>query len=292
LSKYYLKPEYKEILLAKIPKSKEKHSVFLTKKPVKNIQEFFTSTSFIKDEWPYSTSELDHLLNEKILFFSEEEGNYLLTYKGLIILEYNLEFSYELDSYLNDLNSFLFDKNLKKKYEPLKLKNKVILLTVIGLYAFSPDFSLYVDGSNKSEFAESVDFSVELLKKYNQKNVCDLDKIWNSNIVGEDPILSILRRLDDIPKQTGNIFKVAARDKTHGIYVDILNKDGSIAENKALFLLRKIFDNKILDMDQKQELIDSLNNIQKNYISLIQSNGTIDRINVKIQLRDMIIEEF
>jgi len=292
LNQYYLKPEYKEILFAKIPVSKERNSVILTKKPAKNIQEFFTLTSFRKDEWPYSTLELEHLLNQKILFFIEEEGNYLLTFKGLIILEYNLEFSNELDSYLNDLNSLLFDKNLKKKYESLKLKNKVILLTLIGLCAFSPNFSLYIDESNKSEFAESADFSVELLKKYNQKNVSDLDKIWNSNIVGEGSILSSIRRLDDIPKQTGNIFKVASRDKTHGIFVDILNSDGSIDKNKALFLLRKIFDNKILDMNQKQELIESLNNIQNNYISLIHSNGTIDRINVKIQLRDMIFEEF
>ena len=285
-----MKPEYKDILFAKIPDPKERHSVILTKKPAKNIQEFFTLTSFKKDEWPYSTLELEHLLNQKILFFIEEEGNYLLTYKGLTILEYNLKFSNELDSYLNDINSLLFDKNLKKKYEPLKLKNKVILLTAIGLCAFSPNFSLYVDESNKSEFTESADFSVELLKKYNPKNVSELTKIWDSNVVGEDSILSSIRRLDDLPKQTGNIFKVAARDKKHGIYVDILNSDGSIDEYKALFLLRKIFDNKILDLNQKQELIDSLNNIQKYYISLIHSDGTTDRFDLKIRLRDLIFE--
>lgn len=291
MRQYYLKPEYKEFFFARITKSKGRHSVDLIKKPVKNLQEFFSSTSFKRDEWLYSTLELDYLLNKKIIYLIEEEGNYLLTYKGLTILEYNLEFSNEFDSFLNDLNSLFFEKNLKTKYEPLKLKDKVVLLTVIGLYAFSPDYSLYVDEANKSEFADSADFAANLLKNYNQKNVGDLNKIWNSKIVGEDSILSILRRLDDIPKKTGNIFKTASGNK-HGIYVDILKKDNSINEDRALFLLRKIFENKIFDMDQKQELIDTLNNIEKGYFSLIRSNNRINRIKIKIQLRDMIFEQF
>jgi len=291
LRQYYLKPEHKEFLFAKVSESKRRHSVDLIKKPVKNLQDFFSSTSFKRDEWLYSKLELDYLVNKKILHLIEEEGNYLLTYKGLTILEYNLEFSDEFDSYLNDLNSLLFDKNLKTKYEPLKPKDKVILLTVIGLYAFSPDFSLYVDELNKSDFAESADFAVELIKKHHPKDVSELNKIWDSKIVGEDSILSILRRLYEIPKKTGNIFKVASGNK-HGIYVDILKKDNSINEDRALFLLRKIFDNKIFDMDQKQELIDTLNNIEKGYFSLIRSNSTIKRIKIKIQLRDIIFEEF
>ena len=291
MRQYYLKPEHKEFLFAKVSESKRRHSVDLIKKPVKNLQEFFSSTSFKRDEWLYSKSELDYLVNKKILHLIEEEGNYLLTYKGLTILEYNLEFSDEFDSYLNDLNSLLFDKNLKTKYEPLKPKDEVILLTVIGLYAFSPDFSLYVDELNKSDFAESADFAIELLKKHHPKNISELNKIWDSKIVGEDSILSILRRLYEIPTKTGNIFKVASGNK-HGIYVDILKKDNSINEDRALFLLRKIFDNKIFDMDQKQELIDTLNNIEKGYFSLIRSNNRINRIKIKIQLRDMIFEQF
>jgi hypothetical protein len=290
LPQYYLKPEYKEFLITKISKSKGKYSVDLIKKPVKNLQEFFSSTSFKRDEWSYSLSELDHLVNKGILDLIEEEGYYLLTYKGLVILEYNLEFSDQFDSYLNDLNSLLFEKNLKTKYESLRPKDKVILFTVLGLYAFSPDLSLYVDESNKSEFAHSADFAVELLKKHYPKDVSDLDKIWDSKVVGEDSILSNLRRLDEIPKKTGNIFKVAS-GKTHGIYVDILKEDGSINKDRALFLLRKIFDNKIFDMDQKQKLIDTLNNIDKGYFSLIRSNNKVNRIKIKIQLRDIIFEE-
>ncbi len=290
MPQYYLKPEYKEFLITKISKSKGKYSVDLIKKPVKNLQEFFSSTSFKRDEWSYSLSELDHLVNKGILDLIEEEGYYLLTYKGLVILEYNLEFSDQFDSYLNDLNSLLFEKNLKTKYESLRPKDKVILFTVLGLYAFSPDLSLYVDESNKSEFAHSADFAVELLKKHYPKDVSDLDKIWDSKVVGEDSILSNLRRLDEIPKKTGNIFKVAS-GKTHGIYVDILKEDGSINKDRALFLLRKIFDNKIFDMDQKQKLIDTLNNIDKGYFSLIRSNNKVNRIKIKIQLRDIIFEE-
>ncbi|MFZ3059555.1 MAG: hypothetical protein WA102_07415 [Candidatus Methanoperedens sp.] len=287
---YYLKPEYKEFLFKKIPESKRIHSVDLIKRPVKNLQEFFTSTSFKRDEWPYLSSELDHLVNIRIIDLIEEEGYYILTYKGLAILEYNLEFSDQFDSYLNDLNSLLFEKNLKTKYESLRPKDKVILFTVLGLYSFSPDLSLYVDESNKSEFAQSADFAVELLKKHHPEDVIDFDKIWDSKVVGEDSILSTLRRLDEIPKKTGNIFKVASGNK-HGIYVDILKEDGSINEDRALFLLRKIFDNKIFDMVQKEKLIDTLNHIEKGHFSLIRSNNKINRIKIKIQLRDIIFEK-
>lgn len=287
---YYLKPEYKEFLFKKIPESKRIYSVDLIKRPVKNLQEFFTSTSFKRDEWPYSLPELDHLVNRRIIDLIEEEGYYILTYKGLAILEYNFEFSDQFDSYLNDLNSLLFEKNLKTKYESLRPKDKVILFTVLGLYAFSPDLSLYVDESNKSEFAQSADFAIELLKKHHPEDVIDLDKIWDSKVVGEDSILSTLRRLDEIPKKTGNIFKVASGNK-HGIYVDILKEDSSINEDRALFLLRKIFDNKIFDMGQKEKLIDTLNHIEKGHFSLTRSNNKVNRIKIKIQLRDIILEE-
>lgn len=290
MREYYLKPEYKEFLITKLSESKGKQSVNLIKKNKKNIQEFFSSTNFKKDEWPYSQSDLDHLVNKKILYLVEKDGLYLLTYKGLATLEYNFEFSNEFDRYLDDLNSHLFENNLKIKYEPLKSKDKVILFTVLGLFAFSPDYSLIVDDINKTEFAKAADFAVELLKQHHTKDVNELDKIWESTIIGEDAILKNLRRLDEIPKKTGNVFKTAS-GKTHGVYVDILNEDDSINEDKVLFLLRKIFDNKIFDIRQKQQLIDTLNNIEKSSFTLIRSNSTINKIKIKIELRDIIIEK-
>lgn len=270
--------------------SKNKQSVDLTKWNIKKIQEFFFSIAFKRDEWPFSQSELDYLVGKKILYLIEEEGEYLLTHKGLTILEYDLEFSSEFDCYLNDLNSLYFEKNLQKKYEPLKPKDKVVLLTVLGLYAFSPDYSLCVDESNKSEFAKSANFAIEILKKQNPKDINELSQIWNSKIVGEDSILSNLRRLDEIPKKTGNIFKTPS-GKKHGIYVDIIDKDGSINEHRALFLLRKVLDKKFLDINQKEKLIDTLNNIEMGHFSLIQSNCKMDRIKTKIELRDIILDK-
>lgn len=257
---------------------------------VKKIQEFFTSVNFKKNEWPYSQSELDYLVGKKILYFIEKDGFYLLTYKGLAILEYNFKFTYELDNYLNDLNSLLFEKNQKTKDEPLKSRDRVTLLTVLGLYAFSPDYSLVVNESNKNEFAIAADFAIEILKQHHPKYVNELDKYWDSNVIGEDTILSNLRRLDQIPKKTGNIFKTASRNK-HGIYVDILDEDGLINENRALFLLKKVFDKKIFDIDNKQQLIETLNKIEKGSFTLIQSKNTINKIKLKRQLRDIIIEK-
>lgn len=285
-----LKPEYKEFLSTKLPESKKKFSIDLTKYYAKNIQEFFLKTNFQKDEWPYSQSELDYLVNKKVLYFVEEEGCYLLTYKGLTILEYNLELYEELDCYLNDLNFLYFEKNMKKKDEPLKPQDKPILFTVLGLYAFSSDYSLYIDESNKSEFAKSVDFAIELLKIHNLKEIDKLNKIWDSEVIGEDPILSIRRRLTEIPPRTNNIFKTTSGN-SHGIFIDIMNIDGSIDENKVLFLLKKVFNNKIFDKNEKEELIDTLNKIERGRFSLIQSSSNVNRIKIKRELRDIILEK-
>ncbi|MBN2487898.1 MAG: hypothetical protein JXA98_02600 [Methanosarcinaceae archaeon] len=287
---YYLKPEHADFLKTKLSISNRRESANIIKMSVKKIQEFFTSVNFKKNEWPYSQSELDYLVGKKILYFIEKDGFYLLTYKGLAILEYNFKFTYELDNYLNDLNSLLFEKNQKTKDEPLKSRDRVTLLTVLGLYAFSPDYSLVVNESNKNEFAIAADFAIEILKQHHPKYVNELDKYWDSNVIGEDTILSNLRRLDQIPKKTGNIFKTASRNK-HGIYVDILDEDGLINENRALFLLKKVFDKKIFDIDNKQQLIETLNKIEKGSFTLIQSKNTINKIKLKRQLRDIIIEK-
>lgn len=288
---YFLKPTLKKFLLGKIPTSNKKYSVDLTKWSGKKIQEFFFSTNFKKEAVPFSQSELDYLVSKKILYLIEEEGNYLLTYKGLTVLEYNMGYRAEFDDYLNDLNSSFFEKNLKSKYEPLIPKHKIILLTVIGLNAFSPDSSLWVDESNKYEFIRSADFAIEMLKIQNPNEVNELTEIWNSRVIGEDPILHTLRNtLAEIPKKTGNIFKTTS-GKKHGIYVEIMNEDGSVNEHKVLFLLNKIFDKKPLDMNQKENLIETLSNIETGYFSLIQSNGKLDRIKTKMEIRDIILEK-
>lgn len=291
MGQFYLKPEYKKFLFTKISKIEGRYSVDFIIKPAKNLQEVLSSTNFKRDEWPYTHSELDNLVNEKIIYLNEMEGFYILTYKGLAILEYNLKFSNELDNFLNDLNLLLFDKNFKMIYKSLKSKDKAILLTVLGLHAFSPDLSIYVDKSNKSDFVKSVDYAIELLKKHQPENANELDTMWDSKVVGDDPILQFLRsKLDEIPKKTDNIFKVASKNK-HGIYVDIIKEDGSINEERTLFLLRRIFDNKIFNMDQKQEMINTLNNIEKGFFTLIRSTSTKNRVKIKIQLRDIVFEK-
>jgi hypothetical protein len=290
LTKKYIESRYKEFLVTKVSAPNKRHSISLIKKSVKNVQDFFHSTSFKKKEWPYTQSELDILVAKKLLYFFEQEGCYFITYKGLVALEYDLEESYSIDCYLNDVNPIFFDNNMKMKDEPLKVKDKVILLTTIGLCAFSSTCSFSVDETNKHDFSEAANLAIDILKEYDKKNISELNKMWESKIIGEDPILSTLRRLDEIPKKTGNVFKTPSGNK-HGIYVDVLNKDETLDDNKIIFLLRKVFGRELVDLNRKQSIINTLNEIEKKSFTLINSDCTIDKIKIKMTLRDTIIEK-
>lgn len=290
MTKYYIESKYKDFLLTKVSGSNKKHSIGLINKSAKNIQDFFNSTNFKKNECPFTQSELDILVAKNILYFFEQEGCYFITYKGLVALEYDLEESYSVDCYLNDVNIVFFEKNIKMKDEPLKVKDKVILLTTIGLCAFSANCSFSVDETNKYDFRDAANFAIDILKEYNKKNINELEKMWESKIVGEDSILSTSRRLDEIPKKTGNIFKTPSGNK-HGIYVDILTEDGAIDDNRTVFLFRKIFGKNSLDLNRKQSIVNTLNEIEKKSFTLINSECTIDRIEITIMLRDIIIEK-
>lgn len=290
MTKYYIESKYKDFLLTKVSGSNKKHSIGLINKSAKNIQDFFNSTNFKKNECPFTQSELDILVAKNILYFFEQEGCYFITYKGLVALEYDLEESYSVDCYLNDVNIVFFEKNIKMKDEPLKVKDKVILLTTIGLCAFSANCSFSVDETNKYDFRDAANFAIDILKEYNKKDINELEKMWESKIVGEDSILSTSRRLDEIPKKTGNIFKTPSGNK-HGIYVDILTEDGAIDDNRTVFLFRKIFGKNSLDLNRKQSIVNALNEIEKKSFTLINSECTIDRIEITIMLRDIIIEK-
>ena len=287
---YKLKKEHRDFFLAKFSLNKTKNSISLIKKNEKNIQNFFADLHFNENEWPYETSDLDILVSKKILFKDEKEGKYLLTYKGLVIVDYNIIQFDDCDQFLNDLNSNFFEKTFKIKDDPLKEQNIVILFTVLGSLAFSSDYSLEIDESNKTIFFKTAQIAIEILQKYYPQNATEFEKIWDSKIVGEDPILQIMRRLDELPKKTGNIFKSPSRNK-HGVYVDILNEDGSINSLKVIFLIKKIFKREIFDFAQKQEIIKCLNELEKSSFMLIKSNKTINKIAIKTQLRDIIQTE-
>jgi len=158
------------------------------------------------------------------------------------------------------------------------------------LCAFSANCSFSVDETNKYDFRDAANFAIDILKEYNKKNINELEKMWESKIVGEDSILSTSRRLDEIPKKTGNIFKTPSGNK-HGIYVDILTEDGAIDDNRTVFLFRKIFGKNSLDLNRKQSIVNTLNEIEKKSFTLINSECTIDRIEITIMLRDIIIEK-
>lgn len=288
---FKIQPEQKEFLLERIEYSnKEKKAYFILDKQNKKKQDFYLSTRFFEKDWTFSKESLNTLLKNNLIYFVEKDGFYILTYKGVVVLEYDIELNSEINMYLDDLNKLFFDKQIKEKDKPLKEKEKAILLTTFGLLAFSPDYSFITNENNKYEVKESTSYAIEFLETIYPKDKDKFEKIWDSSVRGEDEILQNFRRLDEIPKKTGNLFKVSNRDK-HGLYLDLLDENLEINKDKTLYVLRKILGKNKLSSEDKKGLMKVFSQIGNNSFLLIKSNVNIDKIKLKLQLNDIILDE-
>ncbi len=289
---FKIEAKQKEFLLDRIKDSNTgKNSFVILDQQNKKKQGFYLSTKFFEKDWTFSKDSLNNLLKYNIIYFVEKDGFYILTYKGVAVIEYDIELTNEIDIYLNDLNKVFFDKQIKEKDKPLKEKEKAILLTTIGLLAFSSDYSFVANEENKYEAKESTSYAIDFLETIYPKYKDKFDKMWDGSVKGEDEILQNFRRLDEIPKKTGNLFKASNREK-HGLYLDLLDEDFVINKDKTLYVLRRVLGRKKLSPEEKDELIDAISKIGQNSYSLIKSKVNINRIKLKMELKDIILDEF
>lgn len=256
------------------------------KKNKKNKQKFYNDFSFYQNNLDLSQLEIQDLIEKNLLkVISDLEGRMTLTFKALIMLKYEiLNPDSKLNDLINDFNKEFFENVIGKSVQSLEPYEKAIIITLLGLGAFSNNYALKVDDKNKEHFKKAVDRSVNFLKglgsDFDKKE--KLDEIWSKNVVGEGPVLGLMRRTNNLPIRTENIYS-----KTGGHHLDILRGE-NIDENKLSYLLNRLFDIRKLDFAERKKLIETIDEIQKFEFKLFKNSAPYDTLSIRKKIKRMI----
>ena len=282
----------KDILIEIYKSIKNKHSpkkslgLFILNKSTKNIQDFYLkNTTFDPKNYNISIAEIDELVNKKIIRkLNTENNNYSITFKGILILEYGLYNCYgNTENMLDEFNTTYFEDILKISKKNLTGKEKAVLLGLLGLMALSEDYTIKLTEANQYAFKAAADLSVSFIRIFPEFYDDVKDALWKREIIGETPITAEMRRLNDLTSKTENIYK---NDK--GYYLQILN-NSNIDENALKFLLKKIFENKFVDNENKEKLKNLLDEIQQKCAPMVfYESPKFNKLEIRGQIRSII----
>lgn len=271
----------------KINSEGKKISIELTRKDNKNKKEMYKQMSFFKKSLDLPDSEVDQLINEGVLgYLSEKERILTLTFKGLLILDYELkDINSNLSNLLDDMNKEFFEKVMKLSKEKLDSKEKAIILGLMGINSISDKYSIRVNDTNKKYFKEAIEIASNFLKGLGgEYNDGSLEKLWSFKVIGEDSVLSEMRRTNKLPLKTDNLYKPNEGKP----YIDILTKDSKIDKDKVVFLLKTLFNFKPLLFEEKKGLLDTLNKIQSLEFKIFKNEPPFDSLRVRSDLKRII----
>ena len=244
-------------------------------------KEFFEGMSLSEATALLPTDKELFLIKENILAYTDKnETKITLTFKGIVILEYGLA-TPDISTLrlLDDLNSIYFTKVFEEADVPLSSEEKAIIITFLGLMAFSPESSLKLSSykdfhSNIEDFKTCVEKSIQFLKLMGPNYVDNtLDKIWASNVRGEDPVNAKMARLNDISPRTNGIYYKGQRREGH--YLNLM-KNREIDSADLEFLLKKLFDKGILSSEQRETFIELLKQIFSERHNFITNSSDFD----------------
>lgn len=271
--------------------SKIKGSIIipLLKKEKKNIQKFFTENAILISEVNVSDIDLEDLYSKKILkIVSHNQEKVVLTVKGLLLCEYHINaFIPEIDQFLNDLNSEYFDNIVQILEKPLDSVEKSIIITLLGLGAISEDFQLEVNSNNQNSFKEAVDLSKNFLLSLGDEFQQDgtLDKLWKSDVDGEDPGIALRKRTNELARKTENIYSTNNKKQ----FIKLI-KNNSLDLKTTKYILKKVFDVRILDYEEKKQFLQVLDEIQRISFDLFSVLPSYDKNRIRRQIK-LIIED-
>jgi hypothetical protein len=273
----------------KINSNDKKVALELIKKENKNRKEMYNQMSFVKNSLDLPDSEITELINTGLLgYLSEKEKTLTLTFKALVILDYELrDVNSNLSNLLDDMNKEFFEKVIKLSKEKLESKEKAIILGLLGINSISDKYAIRINDSNKRYFKEAIEiasnFLVELGCDYNDGS---LEKLWSFKVIGEDPVLSEMRRTNKLPLKTDNLYKPNEGKP----YIDILTKDNKTDEDKVVYLLKTLFNFKPLLFEEKKNLLETLNKIQGLEFKIFKNEPPFDSLKIRNDLK-IIIEK-
>ena len=244
----------------------------------------FNKLSFNLNDIEDLVYNIKFLEQEKLVLRDPERPNiYILSLKSLLYYKYKIPYQNRI---LDDLNEEFFLKPFKVKEIPLNGDEKAIILALLGLLALDNNSSVKITPGTASEaFKESVEEAASYLKSHSYGDKT-LENIWSSQIKGEEPVFSKMRRMNDIGKKTNNIY---VKDE-NGHYLNILNGD-NLDNDKLNLLLKKIFNKDVLSYEERSELLKLLDKIYEKRTKIIKSNQTaLNILLIRLKLKEMIKE--
>ncbi len=257
--------------------------VKLLKKKDSERMKFFTEIAFKANEIRISMDRLKELIELKILdFTSEAKGEMSITVKGSLILKYNLlNLPDSVCDLLDHINNVFYEDFLKKARNMLDFDEKCAIITLLGLLSFTKNYSINIASLREKEDAAINKclgkVSVYLSSLLGVENTLS-EKLPTSGTEGK-PSVTFFRRLDDIQLRTDSIY--VKLGGSH--FLDIVSNQ-SIDTGKLSYLLRRIFDLKPLNFEERTALVSLLKEIEEDRIVILGNSTDFNANEIKSEL--------
>ncbi len=260
----------------------------ILKKTKQNVHAFFAANTFRVDELELDHREIADLESKHLIAFKNRDEDFVLTLKTIILMEYELYdtsgFRPNVDRLLDDVNYEFFEKSVKTFETPLVLKEKAVIITLLGLGAICKEYPLRIEKQYTNSIRKAVDAACQFLATFQRDSTEACSKLW-TDVIGEDPVIFFFRRLNKIQGRTDGIY--VYDKKAH--FLDLLHSNG-INEKTLHYLLKKVFIEP-LDFDKKQRLIEALEIIGKERFYVFDGKAPYDFNRVSRAITDS-IEDF
>lgn len=291
ISFYLREKEFEELkkILSRVKDNLGVEKIFLDLIPKtrKGKQQIYKDTlSFFQKELDLSQIEIDDLIDKNILKYTSKKDNKLtLTLKSILILEYGLNSVSEgTDELIDDLNKEFYENVFQLSDDPLTSLERAIIIGMIGVEAISNEYCIKPDEENQDYLKSVVDCASEFLKKLGPDyNDGSLEKLWKKVVIGEGPILAEFRRLNKIPIHTEGIYKKEGGKH----YLDLVT-DKSLNEPRTIYIIKKLFDKRPLNFDEKKEFLETLENIHSFEFKIFKDNPPFDSFEVRKSIKRLI----
>ncbi len=256
-------------------------------------KEFFKKITIDLNNFSLPNDKSEYLKNKNIIYLADQINMiYIVTLKGLIVSAYRInEISIDVDNLLDDLNEeYFFNLFDVESKEPLELKEKSIIILLLGLMALTENYPLKISKFNKPnpEVKERFKNSIKKIAKFivelegYEEERKYLNTLFQLETEG-DEVHTFLRRLDNIQIRTDSIYKKEGNEH----YMDILDQN-NINEKKLNYILNKVFDKRKLNYNERKNLITLLKEIERERIYLIDNDPDFDFYELKDDLYDKI----
>lgn len=189
----------------------------------------------------------------KLSELSSSRDNYIITAKGIYFVESN-RYDFDIHKILNYIQQDKMDFKIAKK--PLTDKEKVIMTSLIALRAFDKKTPMDLNEENKTQKWEEI-IKNEILPFIDKRKIIEAKNVFSQNVGHENPISYLMRRANDLPKKTSNIFTSLNNNQ---YYLEIEISDKYTSEKQIAYLLSKIFQN-IEDINDANDIKNYLCNV-------------------------------